>query len=624
MTFPKALLDRNLGVAGGSGRLAPENWVQSEGGKAFVLGSDALGVVTQVTVGEYVEVTNIGDLFTGGYSYVRFRAHFRPPATMPVGVTWRATFWVDDGVGGAALPDARITYDLTGDFDREITRSDFAMPLLGVMTVAASRIRAKLELIGTAGEYDVELPGVYLDEFILDTALVRPTFINRIPEPDEIGTPVTSLIAVEINDPNTTAIAFGSIDLLRTQIFVNGALAYDGNAGGFQAGFTGPSSAVSTFDYATDPAKPHTTRVVIDPTSNLPSSTTIPILVKSARKAGPQLQVSYSFTTEDLTAPQLVSASGTAAKVVRVVATEPLRSSDPADVNDALNPGNWTLLVASTTLDDGLPAVTPVVVSVTKVDDKTFDLVLDVEQTRRALYFVIGDAIYDAFTNMMTAPNNRALFAGFGCAQPDGRDFALIEMIPEMNVNEDESGDLKKFIAVFQEVTDLLLCDIDSWGEILDPDFAPERFVDAMLADLGNPFSFDLSEIDKRRLVRVLVPLYQLKGTDPGIINAVRFFLGLEVEIVVPAFDDTWILGVDEIGVGSWLGTSNLHDRLSFYVKSGITLTDDQRSKITSIVIFMKDARTHFLGFQEPTPPPPTPDHWELGLSELGTESFLH
>ena len=66
----------------------------------------------------------------------------------------------------------------------------------------------------------------------------------------------------------------------------------------------------------------------------------------------------------------------------------------------------------------------------------------------------------------------------------------------------------------------------------LGADLAAERFLDLMLQDLGNPFPFDLSAADKRRLLNVLVAIYREKGTAVGIKNVIRFFLGLEVDII--------------------------------------------------------------------------------------------
>jgi hypothetical protein len=53
-------------------------------------------------------------------------------------------------------------------------------------------------------------------------------------------------------------------------------------------------------------------------------------------------------------------------------------------------------------------------------------------------------------------------------------------------------------------------------------------------------------------------------------------------------------------------------------------LTDEQRARMRRLATYMHPAHEHLLGFIEPTPPPEEPDHWEIGLSELGTETFLH
>lgn len=117
---------------------------------------------------------------------------------------------------------------------------------------------------------------------------------------------------------------------------------------------------------------------------------------------------------------------------------------------------------------------------------------------------------------------------------PPTRDFELIDFIPPINIREDDSGELADFIACLQEPLDLLWNDVDRWIEILDCDLAPENFVDIILTDLGNPFVFGdpLSLNDKRKLCHILVEIYKLKGTCPGIQAAVLFFLGLHCEIV--------------------------------------------------------------------------------------------
>jgi phage tail-like protein len=190
-----------------------------------------------------------------------------------------------------------------------------------------------------------------------------------------------------------------------------------------------------------------------------------------------------------------------------------------------------------------------------------------------------------------------------------------------LNRREDQTGDLRRFLQCLQEVTELLLADVDRFTDILDPDIAPEPFVDAMLGDLGNPFPFDLSVADKRRLLNVLVAVYREKGTGVGIKNAIRFFLGLEVEIQSYA-GEALLLGESLLGEDWILGASGAFSAFAFDVISPRALTTEERLRVRIIVDYMKPAHTHFR-VVEPVIPEVI-DHLELGFSELGETWLLH
>jgi phage tail-like protein len=613
--FPRTVFNRRAGVH--SGRVAPSDAAAPDGDVAFCLGADAPGQLAQLTVGDYYEVHQVVDLSTGAPTYIRQHVRFRPPAEMPAGVFWRFT------IRRGSPSTAHVTVDLEGAASRAFSSADLAVPLI---TGATSRehVVYRIELAGTAGDYEVELPGVYVDGVALDTQAERPTLIQRIPGPDETNVPVSGLpLRLGISDPNAATVFGGNIRLATsgagtfpTRVYVSDVLAYDGDLG-FQTGFDGPLSAVVNAQRLVS--------FTIDMTEPLASQSVVTVRVDTSGGWSTAISShSYSFTTEDLTAPLLTVAQGVDRRVVRVTASEALLSEDAAGANDALNPALWSLSVASTSLDDGLPAFAPTIVGVTKFADNVFDLATDSELTGNALYTISVGAVHDGAGNQFVEPNNTVQFYGYRCAGPDGRDFDLLSMLPDLNVNEDFTRDLERFVKCYQEVVDQLLCDIDHWTDTLDPDLAAERFLDAMLADLGNPFAFVLSETDKRRLLRILVAIYKAKGTDPGIVDAVRFFVGVEVTIRVPAFDDGWLLGVGELGGDSYLGTSDLATRLSFWLVSDIVLTQEQRDRILGIARYMKRAETHVLGIEEPTAPPAEPDHWEIGLSELGTETVLH
>jgi phage tail-like protein len=257
------------------------------------------------------------------------------------------------------------------------------------------------------------------------------------------------------------------------------------------------------------------------------------------------------------------------------------------------------------------------------IDVTVVMLQLDTEMTPDVEYQAIAAGVTDVFGNPVLPPYNQATFAGFRPAQPPGRRFHLWEMLPKHNRRDDETGDLRRFIACLQEVVDLLLADIDSWSDIFDLERAPEGFLGAILEDLGNPFPFELGALGKRRLASVLVEMYQQKGTAKGIRNAIRFFLGIDVAAISPFAGDTLVLGESELGVDWILGPSDRFARYAFDVEVGRTLSEKERQQLRAIVEYLKPAHTRFVDLLEPQTPVAS-EYWELGTSELGDATRLN
>ena len=138
---------------------------------------------------------------------------------------------------------------------------------------------------------------------------------------------------------------------------------------------------------------------------------------------------------------------------------------------------------------------------------------------------------------------------------------------------------------------------------------------------VGHP-PFDLSLADKRRLLNVLVAIYREKGTEVGITNAIRFFLGLEVDVSAYA-GESLELGDSILGETWILGASTVFSAYAFELISPRTLSDEERGRIRTIVNYMKPAHTHFVRLSEPVIPEIL-DDVELGLSELGETWILH
>lgn len=442
----------------------------------------------------------------------------------------------------------------------------------------------------------VELPELTVENVAIVLSTPRLVLINRDPGPDEEGVPVDSTIALELVDTGADGVDRSSV-----RVWVNGALAFEGGgASEFAAAFAGPEAAVGESS--------DTLRVVLHRTAPLGSLAQVTIQVVASTVGGAaSLDESYTFVVEDRTAPQLVSAQAIDQRTVRLGFDEPV-----------LAPSSATVRFAAL----GAPAV-PVAATSLSPSNSVLEVTLDTEMTPDIEYEVAAEGVTDRSDNPVLAPFDRATFRGFRPAQPPTRHFDLWQMLPKHNRRDDQTGDLLRFISCLQEVTDLLLADSDRWPNIFDLERAPERFVDLILRDLGDPFPFDLNLLDKRRLAAVLVEMYRQKGTAKGIQNAVRFFLGVEIVAISAFASDALMLGESELGVDWVLGPSDRFALYAFNVEVGRVLGDEERQRLRAIVEYLKPAHTHFVDLVEPVPFIP-PDHWELGLSELGTESDLH
>lgn len=561
----------SLGVS--QGRIQPTGWTPPSGSYAFVLGHDLPNQWRKFAAGDFVAISQTAD-FTG-VSFLRWRAHLRPGAT-PAGVTWDFVALV----GGVECVRRSIL--------RELDRNDFALPMgAWVATGGSTRdVEFRVELVGPTGIYDVELPAVYVDTLALDTSLASPVLINRDPEPGEIGVDPVTRVRFDLASNGSVALDYHLID------------AYLFGSTAITAGVVRPAFNFGSCIQSVDGLG---ISVDYEISGLFPSLTVVP-----SRVVYGAVDLTYSFTIADSDYPTIASVVGIEDRLVRVTFSEPI-------VGD----GVYTI-----SLIDGAPAVTPVVVSAYQETSTTVLLTLNVEQTPNATYKVTAFNIADLTGNAVSIYGVPGQWTGYACAGVAGRSFDLYGMMLRSDRAADETGDLRNFISCFQETTNLLLCKIDRFVEVLDPDAASEVYLDRMLADLGNPFPFDLTLIDKRRLVQLLVAIYRSKGTDAGIINAIRFFVGVEVTISTP-WQTGGLLGASTLGGTFVLGTGLLANIYSFVIHSPVALTEEQRKRITLIAKYMKRAPTHFT-IVEPAPPPALPNHWSLGQSRLHLNTLLH
>jgi phage tail-like protein len=588
---------KDLGTT--QGRVAPASLSPPEGAHLLVLGSEVAGRTEVLANGDKITASQSA-VFGVGVNLLRYWLRLRGPSSMPAGSTW----WFAARADGVDFPLVEV------EVGRERTLTGCAANLVGLASPAL--VEFELLFYTTSPDpVEVELPAVMVDALIEDATTTKMVLINRLPDDGETEVPVGSHIELDIAD-----LSGGAPVVAGTAVYVTvgGAaevLAYNGGSGGFQVGWDGAASAVSMPSAAT-------LRIVIDRTTSLPSLALIGVRVLTVSSSGSKLEDSYSFTVQDLTAPRLVSAMATGRRTVKVSFDESVLGSDPAVLGDALNPANWSLVTSA------VPAVQVAVDEVSVISGYEYLLTTDIDLTQGAVYQVTVEAVTDLRGNVVAAPYDQATFTALACQRATGRDFDLLRLLPKMNVREDDSGDLRAFVGVLQEVVNELLCDVDAWIDIIDLDLAPEAFVDAMLADLANPFAFadELTLIDKRRLLAVLVEIYRAKGTAEGIIDAVRFFLGIEVEIREALGVSLWVLGESELGEETLPGEGGVGQSYTFHIYAPNILSDEERERIEDIAHFMRPAHTHLGGIFDATPVP-SPFVWSLGEGLLGLDTIL-
>jgi phage tail-like protein len=441
----------------------------------------------------------------------------------------------------------------------------------------------------------IELAGLALAGVDSVPSAPGPALLNRDPAPDEVGVPRGSAIALELTVPNGDA-----LDAWSVRVWIGGALAFDGSAAAPVApGYAGAGSGATPSGLAQ--------RIVLAPVASLPSAVTLTVrVVASSGKGTNRIDETYSFTVEDVSPPVVVAALSTGARSARV----------------AFNKAVFLTAGAAFTFAPlSAPAVRGAVVSAVPSD--TFvDLTLTYPLSPAIDYTVTAIGVADVNGHVLSAPGSTATFTSFQPPRPLGRSFDLWSMLPKMNRRADTGGDLAAFVACLQEVTDWLLADLDALPDLIDVERAPEWMLDLILQDLGNPFSFELTELQKRKLAAILVEIYQLKGTGPGIVSAVRFFVGLDDLAITPLTATTLILGESELGVDWELGPSTRFARYAFEAIAPRVLTDAERSSIQALVRYIKPAHTHFVALREPVTAV-APSAWELGTSALGESAIL-
>ena len=568
------VFQENDGVT--DGRIQPTGWQAPDGSWVICLGSDTPNVTGRLKVGD---ATQVAQTAAFNDAILHLRARTRGPETVPDGCWWEA--WLNiTWASGAHL--ARVVHRL--DPEETIDFSDLGWE---VPSGTTGTITFLLILQGVANLVvtDAELPAFYIDDLSFSPASSASLRLyNRFPEPNGTGARADATISFD---------AFPSSANLT--VTVNGVTAYAG--GSFTAPFLGPASATSTTTGGS-------LRFVIDPLAIWGNEEIVSVVVTDGTTTIP-----WAFTAERTTGPEIASVVAQGYKQVRVTYDEPATAVSATGAGDALNPASYSI-----TRTPGVVSVQPTITGVTQVSSTEFDLAVDLELSPGAPYTLTLEGVTDLLGNATEpwSPGAVAVFTGWMPPVPVGRDFDLYSFFSDQTRTDDASGELRNFIACLQDCVGLLLYEIDSFADITDPNLAPEQYVDAMLADLGNPFPFALTLTQKRLLVQLLLPIYEQKGTAPGIANAIRLFTGIECEIVSVGWGSSLDGVTDTLGDSSmpgWplgagqsffiLGSTVGIDPFSFWVQVIGTSqpTAAQTATIAQIVAYMQRGECHYLGF---------------------------
>ena len=93
----------------------------------------------------------------------------------------------------------------------------------------------------------------------------------------------------------------------------------------------------------------------------------------------------------------------------------------------------------------------------------------------------------------------------------------LLDLLPPLYRQRDESGDLAAFLRVPGATLDQLKDLIDRFPQLFDVDRCEERFLPLLSSLVGLPFDPRRSSLENRQRIKEAVPLYRRKGTIPAI-----------------------------------------------------------------------------------------------------------
>lgn len=160
----------------------------------------------------------------------------------------------------------------------------------------------------------------------------------------------------------------------------------------------------------------------------------------------------------------------------------------------------------------------------------------------------------------------------------------LLNHIPGAYVSEDSDESLRKVFGVLEALQGATLEASQQFPHKTKQ--APTtQFVEEWLEEVGNPFPLEnLTTATRRQLACQLVSMYHRRGSQSGLLDAIRFFLGITPSLQMD-YNLCWRLGISKLGRSTIIYSST---NSQFSLSYPSPLTQAQRALLELIVNFFK------------------------------------
>lgn len=245
------------------------------------------------------------------------------------------------------------------------------------------------------------------------------------------------------------------------------------------------------------------------------------------------------------------------------------------------------------------------------------------------LYSIQVDMAEDLFENAASAATLNFTAPWFGY-DTDRLGFWSpgIQSPPDREDDLDNTALLRDAAVVLQDLLQLIWHRADQLQYYHDPDRCPKGWIDHLLYNRGNPFTFPLdTESLSRRLGAALPGFYKKIGTVPGLTDLLYTLLGIEFVIEPFQSSDYWTIGsatLGKLGFTTTLGPGTAYRRNSYIVTSPVDLTTEERRIVTDVCTWGDPANKHLHRIIEPSSPDiEAQTIWIIGTSALGSGTVL-